>query len=541
MERKTSPLSARHLSVLLLAALAIAAASFSVSRFSHAAGEPTLSISLDDTSLTSGETTVVTFAFSATPFNFDNADVDLSDANGALGTVAPTADDRVWRAVFTPAPGVNDPTNTIVVGTQWNDSGGVSPVGPTASPNYTVQTTSGSGGGGGGPCSSSNVTLGRPNGGEILVAGRETDVFWNMNSCLATSAQLLLSSDGGATYFVTATSQQPSSGYYRWTVPEAPSASSRMRIRLLASGGTELASDDSDGTFVIQPSSTPPADPTAPATSTSPAPTPPPPAPAPAPADSGTTTPPASGGTTPPAAPAPPLTAPATTPPVTAPPPKPAPRVAPAAPPAQTPPDSTASSTPIDPPMPDVNQNPTTAPAPTALTLDSVQSAAETASSFAPPWLEMGFSFAVGALAMLGLVLGFQKTVQRRKAAAASMKRPCVRCHGSGSEPDEKKLQACDECDGTGQVEDENEPGTECPHCKGEGEDPCHVCKGSGKRADGQECPACKGGGKTLTGKQDEDGEDEVAECEICHGEGEVSATVKKMIPCEKCNGTGKI
>jgi DnaJ-class molecular chaperone len=75
----------------------------------------------------------------------------------------------------------------------------------------------------------------------------------------------------------------------------------------------------------------------------------------------------------------------------------------------------------------------------------------------------------------------------------------------------------------------------------GEGEDPCHRCKGTGKEASGQECAACKGGGKTLTGKQDKDGEDVVADCEICDGEGEVSATIKRMVACDTCSGSGKV
>lgn len=49
---------------------------------------------------------------------------------------------------------------------------------------------------------------------------------------------------------------------------------------------------------------------------------------------------------------------------------------------------------------------------------------------------------------------------------------------------------------------------------------------------------ACKGGGKTLEDPADE--ESEVAECEVCGVEGEVSATIKKQVTCEKCGGTGK-
>jgi len=181
-----------------------------------------------------------------------------------------------------------------------------------------------------------------------------------------------------------------------------------------------------------------------------------------------------------------------------------------------------------DEPMPNTNEN-------QALTLEGVQGAIETATGYAPS--SMVLSFAAGAIAMLALLLGMQKVMRDRKMNSPTR---CKYCFGTGEEPKEI-TEACAECEGAGQVEDENEPATECKHCEGEGEDPCHLCKGSGKDAAGQECPDCKGGGKTLTGKQDEDGEDEVADCEICNGEGEVSATIKRMLACEKCGGTGKV
>ena len=151
---------------------------------------------------------------------------------------------------------------------------------------------------------------------------------------------------------------------------------------------------------------------------------------------------------------------------------------------------------------------------------------------FVPEWLAIVLSFVLGALAMRIA----QEVAKRNKFKYAKR---CVRCQGSGEEP--PPMVTCPECQGSGQVEDENEPATECKHCEGEGEDPCHRCKGRGKDAAGMECPDCKGGGKTLTGKQDEEGEDEIADCEVCRGEGEVSATIKKMVGCETCGGTGKV
>jgi DnaJ-class molecular chaperone len=169
--------------------------------------------------------------------------------------------------------------------------------------------------------------------------------------------------------------------------------------------------------------------------------------------------------------------------------------------------------------------------------LDQAQQVVGTVATAAPASWSLAMSFVLGALAMLGIMLGAQEVIRRNKANSPNR---CKHCQGSGSEPEKKKTgEPCDDCNGTGQTEEEQE-GVECKHCEGEGEDPCHVCKGSGKDASGQECAACKGEGKTLTGKLDKDGEDVVADCEICRGEGEVSNPIKKKVSCDTCGGTGK-
>lgn len=172
-----------------------------------------------------------------------------------------------------------------------------------------------------------------------------------------------------------------------------------------------------------------------------------------------------------------------------------------------------------------------------ANTIEDAQAALEATSSFAPSSMQLGFSFVLGALAMLAAMIGARKVLRDIRDKQG---RTCRHCHGTGEKSsDEKAAEPCGDCDGSGQVEEEEEHGVECTHCKGEGVDPCHECKGAGKDASGQECPACKGGGVTLEDPEDE--ESEPAECEICGGEGEVSGSITRRVACETCGGTGKV
>ncbi|MCW5219825.1 Ig-like domain-containing protein [Verminephrobacter aporrectodeae] len=102
---------------------------------------PTATIILADSALTVGETTTVTIRFSEPVTGFDASDVVLTNANGTLGTLTPTADRTVWTATFTPTANVNDTTNTISVNlTGVTDDAGNAGVGNASSANYTVDT-----------------------------------------------------------------------------------------------------------------------------------------------------------------------------------------------------------------------------------------------------------------------------------------------------------------------------------------------------------------------------------------------------------------
>jgi Ca2+-binding RTX toxin-like protein len=97
---------------------------------------PTVTISLSDSQLVNGETSLVTFTFSEAPINFTNADVTVE--NGTLSTITATGDPKVFTATFTPTAAATDLTNVITVGTEWSDAAGNPPAGPTQSDNYEI-------------------------------------------------------------------------------------------------------------------------------------------------------------------------------------------------------------------------------------------------------------------------------------------------------------------------------------------------------------------------------------------------------------------
>ncbi|MCP3889917.1 MAG: hypothetical protein GY702_13755, partial [Desulfobulbaceae bacterium] len=97
---------------------------------------PTVAVTLADSVLTKGETTLVTFTFSEAPSGFANADVTLG--NGTLTAVAggPT----IYTATFTPTDNLSSATNVISVGTGYTDAAGNAGV-AGSSANYTIDTT----------------------------------------------------------------------------------------------------------------------------------------------------------------------------------------------------------------------------------------------------------------------------------------------------------------------------------------------------------------------------------------------------------------
>ncbi|VVN40314.1 hypothetical protein PS664_05370 [Pseudomonas fluorescens] len=100
---------------------------------------PTATIVLADSSLSVGETSLVTITFSEAVTGFSND--DLSVANGTLSAVSSSDGGLTWTAVFTPTLGVRDTTNLIVLdNTGVNDAAGNSGTGTTNSANYSIDT-----------------------------------------------------------------------------------------------------------------------------------------------------------------------------------------------------------------------------------------------------------------------------------------------------------------------------------------------------------------------------------------------------------------
>ncbi|WP_367255492.1 Ig-like domain-containing protein [Pseudomonas sp. stari2] len=100
---------------------------------------PTATIVVADSTLTAGETTLVTFTFSEAVTGFSNADIVV--ANGTLTAVSSSDGGITWTATFTPSVGVNDATNLITLAnTGITDLAGNAGSGTTNSNNYTIDT-----------------------------------------------------------------------------------------------------------------------------------------------------------------------------------------------------------------------------------------------------------------------------------------------------------------------------------------------------------------------------------------------------------------
>lgn len=100
---------------------------------------PTATISMADSALAIGETSLVTITFSEGVTNFDAS--DLTVQNGTIGAVSSLDEGTTWTATFTPSANVTDSTNVITLNnagvTDYNSNAGT---GATNSANYEVDT-----------------------------------------------------------------------------------------------------------------------------------------------------------------------------------------------------------------------------------------------------------------------------------------------------------------------------------------------------------------------------------------------------------------
>lgn len=100
---------------------------------------PTVSITLDDTTLTVGQTAIVTIAFSEAVTGFSSS--DLTVPNGVLSAVSSANGGVTWTAVFTPTANLTDPTNFIGLSeTAYIDLAGNFGLRNTNSGNFVIDT-----------------------------------------------------------------------------------------------------------------------------------------------------------------------------------------------------------------------------------------------------------------------------------------------------------------------------------------------------------------------------------------------------------------
>ena len=97
------------------------------------------SITMSDTVLKTGETSLLTITFSEVVTGFDNS--DLTVENGTLTAVSSSDGGVTWTATFTPDDNVDDNTNVITIGTDWTDLDTNSPLAGGTSPNYAINTS----------------------------------------------------------------------------------------------------------------------------------------------------------------------------------------------------------------------------------------------------------------------------------------------------------------------------------------------------------------------------------------------------------------
>ncbi|MBX8510732.1 DUF4347 domain-containing protein [Pseudomonas cichorii] len=100
---------------------------------------PTASITMSDTALSIGESSIVTITFSEAVSGFTNA--DLTVPNGTLTAVSSSNGGITWTATYTPNINIADTTNMITLSNAGvTDLAGNAGTGITNSPNFTIDT-----------------------------------------------------------------------------------------------------------------------------------------------------------------------------------------------------------------------------------------------------------------------------------------------------------------------------------------------------------------------------------------------------------------
>ena len=162
---------------------------------------PTATIVIADSSLSIGETTLVTITFNDAVSGFDNSDLTVS--NGTLSNVASTDGGVTWTATFTPSVSTSDTTNVITLdNTGLINGAGNAGVGTTDSNNFTIDTQR--------PTATISVAdnnLGIGQTTTVTIGFSEAVSGFDLSDLSVANAVLsnLASSDGGKTWTATLT------------------------------------------------------------------------------------------------------------------------------------------------------------------------------------------------------------------------------------------------------------------------------------------------------------------------------------------------
>lgn len=100
------------------------------------------------------------------------------------------------------------------------------------------------------------VTVIRPNGGEVFMPGSVQEILWQNNIEGTQKMRLALLVDIGLSFVTEVAAEEYNDGVYLWTVPAVvQSIPARFRVEALGFDGTVLSSDESDSIFTISASS----------------------------------------------------------------------------------------------------------------------------------------------------------------------------------------------------------------------------------------------------------------------------------------------
>ena len=182
---------------------------------------PTATIVVSDTTLSIGETSLVTITFSEAVTGFTNA--DLTIANGTLSAVGSGDGGITWTATFTPSASISDTTNVITLNNTGVINGlGTAGIGTTNSNNYIVDTT--------------RPTVGIVFTDTALKVGETSLVTFTFNEAVTgfTNADLTIANG-------TLTSVSSGDGGITWTATFTPTASITDATNLITLDNTGIA------------------------------------------------------------------------------------------------------------------------------------------------------------------------------------------------------------------------------------------------------------------------------------------------------------